>query len=129
MMQFALLTPEGELYNAQVEEIQAQGSEGNLGILPQHISLVTPLQVAPLSVKVQGQLKRFAVYGGILQVTPDKVTAFADHAELPERIDRARASARKEELEAKLQRESDPSQRADLKRQLDITHVQLEVLS
>ncbi len=127
MIQFSLLTPNGELYSDQVEEVSAQGSDGVLGILPGHIPLVTALQVAPLRVRVKDVERRFAVYGGMLQVAPDKVTVLADDAELPEDIDHQAAQARREALQAQLQR-AEPDERAALERELQAVTVQLEVV-
>lgn len=129
MMQFSLLTPEGELFSAQVDEVTAQGSEGELGILPDHIPLVTSLKVAPLQIKANGQESRFAIYGGMLQVSQDKVTVLADDAQLPEQIDRQQAVARREALQAQLSRAGDDSEVAALEQELGVVEVQLEVVS
>jgi len=129
MMQFSLLTPDGELYSAQVEEVTAQGSEGELGILPDHISLVTSLKVAPLRIKSNGHESRFAVYGGMLQVNQNKVTILADDAQLPEHIDRQQAVSRRDQLQSQLNRASNESEVAALQQQLGVVEVQLEVVS
>lgn len=127
-MHFSLLTPEGERYAAEVDEVLAQGTEGELGILPDHIPLVTPLKVASVRVKIKGEEQRFAVYGGLLKVTPDEVVVLTERVELPEEIDRAAALAQQEELEAQLNRSRDPEEREALQRQLHAVAVQLEVV-
>ena len=129
MMQFSLLTPEGELFSAQVDQVDAQGAEGDLGVLPDHVAFVTPLKVAPLSIKSDGQESRFAVYGGILQVTPEEVTVLADQADLPEQLDRRAVLSQQERLETQLSQTQHAEQEATLKHQLQIVQTQLEVLA
>jgi F-type H+-transporting ATPase subunit epsilon len=128
-MQFSLLTPEGELFSTEVEEVIAQGSEGEMGILADHIPLVTSLQIAPLVIKANGKESSFAVYGGMLQVTAEKVTILADDAQLPEDIDRQTAQARQNELQNEISRASDNEQRDQLQAELETVEVQLEVTS
>ncbi len=127
MMKFSLVTPEGKLYEADVDQVNAQGVEGELGILPDHIALVSPLKVAPLVVKIKGEEHRFAVYGGMLQVTPEAVTVLVEHADLSDSIDRKAAQARQEELRSELSRAKDPEEKAALLRELDVVEAQLEV--
>lgn len=129
MMDFSILTPQGELYSAEVDQVSAQGHEGELGVLPDHVALVTPLKVALLSVMSQGQESRFAVYGGMLQVTPGKVTVLADQAHLPEQIDQQAALARKQELESQLNQTGSSEETDALRRELQAIQVQLEVVS
>jgi len=127
MMKFSLVSPEGKLYEAEVDQVNAQGADGELGVLPDHIALVSPLKVAALNVKIKGEQHRLAVYGGMLQVTPESVTVLVEHADLPESIDRKAAQARQEELRGQLNRSKDAEERAKLERELDVVNVQLEV--
>lgn len=128
MIQFALMTPEGERFSAEVDQVLAQGVEGELGILPDHVPLITPLKVAPLHVKIHGAKRSFAVYGGLLHVTPTRVTALVERADLPEDLDRRAVQARQEALRARLDRSQDEAERAALQAELERIEVQLEVL-
>lgn len=83
--------------------ISVKGVEGELGILPKHIPLVTPLKIAPVTVKRQGQKDQLiAVNGGFMEVRKDKVVILAESAELPEQIDVDRAKAAKERAQKRL---------------------------
>ncbi len=46
-----VVTPERKVYAEEADMIIAKGVEGDLGILPQHIPLVTPLKIGPLVIK------------------------------------------------------------------------------
>jgi F-type H+-transporting ATPase subunit epsilon len=81
----------------------ARGVQGDLGILPNHMPLVTPLKIAPVRIKTEGEKEiRMAVSGGFMEVRGDKVTILAETAELPEDIDVERAKAAKERAEKRL---------------------------
>ncbi len=86
-----IVTQERLLYSEQVDMVIAPGSDGELGILPHHSPLLTSLNYGELRIKRGGNEESFAIGGGILEVTPDKVTVLADSAERADDIDLARA--------------------------------------
>nr|WP_216855517.1 F0F1 ATP synthase subunit epsilon [Paenibacillus alba] len=98
-----IVTPERKVYAEQANMVSVKGVEGELGILPNHIPLVTPLKIAPITVKKQGSKDEIiAVNGGFMEVRKDKVVILAESAELPEQIDIDRAKAAKERAEKRL---------------------------
>ncbi|KAF9130702.1 hypothetical protein BGX30_013393 [Mortierella sp. GBA39] len=86
----------------EVDSLVVRGVEGELGILPNHIPLVTPLRVAPIAVTSGKKTTEIAVNGGFVEVRKDKVVVLAESAELPEEIDVERARAAKERAERRL---------------------------
>ncbi len=101
-----IVTPERLVYSEQVDSITARGIEGELGILPGHIPMVTPLQIAPIYIKNGKENKRVAIGGGFIEVRKDKVVVLAESAEFPENIDVDRARAAKERAERRLSSQS-----------------------
>ncbi|MEI7025716.1 F0F1 ATP synthase subunit epsilon [Paenibacillus sp. y28] len=97
-----VVTPERKVFAEQVSMIVVKGTEGELGILPNHIPLVTPLRIAPVTVKQDGKSHVIAVNGGFMEVRKDKVVLLAESAELPEQIDVERAQASKERAEQRI---------------------------
>lgn len=98
-----IVTPERKVYAEQVNMVSVKGVEGELGILPNHIPMVTPLRIAPITIKIQGSGDVvIAVNGGFMEVRKDKVVILAESAELPEHIDVDRAKAAKERAEKRL---------------------------
>jgi len=98
-----IVTPERLVYTEQVNSISVRGSEGDLGILPGHLPLVTPLKIAPIRIKIGGQTEVIAVNGGFIEVRKDKVVILAESAERSEEIDVERARAARERAELRLQ--------------------------
>jgi F-type H+-transporting ATPase subunit epsilon len=102
-MTVEVVTPERVVYSGEAKMVIARGVEGDLGILPNHMPLVTPLKVAPVRIQTEGDKEtKIAVSGGFMEVRGDKVTILAETAELPEDIDVARAQAAKARAEKRL---------------------------
>lgn len=124
-----IVTPEHLVYSNQVNSLTIKGVDGDLGILPGHIPLVTPLQVAPMFVKAAGATITIAVHGGFVEVHKDKVTVLAESAELPTQIDVERAEAAKERAQRRLQSRSKQDEidhrRAELALQRAVTRIKI----
>ncbi|WP_379129934.1 F0F1 ATP synthase subunit epsilon [Paenibacillus sp. sgz500958] len=124
-----IVTPERLVFSKQVSSLTVRGAEGEMGILPGHIPLVTPLQVAPLSVKADGVTITIAVHGGFVEVRKDKVTILAESAELPVDIDIERAEAAKERAERRLKsvnkQDAIDHRRAELALQRAVTRIKV----
>ncbi|MNE86330.1 ATP synthase epsilon chain [compost metagenome] len=73
-----------------------------MGILPNHIPLVTPLRIAPVRVKRDGKEDVIAVNGGFIEVRKDKIVILAESAELPTDINIDRAEAAKQRAQQRL---------------------------
>ncbi|MEH7379390.1 F0F1 ATP synthase subunit epsilon [Bacillus sp. JJ1533] len=98
-----VVTPDGPVYEADVEMVSAKAQSGELGILPGHIPMVAPLQVGAVRLKKEGNTELVAVSGGFLEVRPDQVTILAQAAETAEHIDVHRAKEAKKRAEQRLQ--------------------------
>ena len=102
-MTVEVVTPERVVYSGQASMVIARGVQGDLGILPKHMPMVTPLKIAPVQIKVEGDnVVRMAVSGGFMEVRGDKVTILAETAEMPGDIDVERAKASKGRAEKRL---------------------------
>jgi F-type H+-transporting ATPase subunit epsilon len=90
-IKITVVTAEQRILEDVVDMVVAPGIEGQLGILPRHAPLLTPLQAGELRLKKGGTETSLVVSGGFLEVRPDEVTVLADAAERAEEIDLARA--------------------------------------
>jgi F-type H+-transporting ATPase subunit epsilon len=90
-LQVELVTAEGRLLSREADFVVAPGIEGELGVLPRHIPLLTPLRPGEVMVRNDGDEEFLFVAGGFLEVLPDRVVILADAAERAEDIDEARA--------------------------------------
>src|SRR5207302_10128201 len=86
-----MVTAEGRVLSQEADFVRAPGLGGELGVLPRHIPLMTPLKTGEVLVRNDGREEFIAVAGGFLEVLPDRVVILADAAERAEDIDEARA--------------------------------------
>ncbi len=87
-----IVTVERMLYSDDVDMVIAPGTEGVMGILPNHAALLTALNYGELVVRKKGEDDQsFAIGGGFMEVLPNKVTVLADVAEHADEINIQRA--------------------------------------
>jgi F-type H+-transporting ATPase subunit epsilon len=108
-----VVTPDRQVVREDVDEVQAPGREGYLGILPGHAPLLSELKPGEMSYRRGNEQRRLAISGGLLEVLPEQITVLAETAERPEEIDVARAQSAKERAEARLK---SPDPEVDLNR-------------
>ena len=77
----SVVTPDGPVYDSDVEMVSTKAQSGELGILPGHIPMVAPLQIGAVRLKKDGKTELVAVSGGLLEVRPEQVTILAQAAE------------------------------------------------
>ncbi len=90
-IQCDIVTQERSVFSDQVDYISLPGTEGLMGILPNHASLLTALAFGEVMVRNKGDEQFFAIGGGYAEVQPDRVTILADSAEHAGDIDLERA--------------------------------------
>jgi F-type H+-transporting ATPase subunit epsilon len=86
-LQLEVLTPRRRLIQTEAEQVTLPGQVGELGVLPQHIPLVTMLNSGVLSYSTNQQRHHLAVQGGYAQVEADQVIVLVEQAEAAEDID------------------------------------------
>lgn len=86
-----IVTPYGNVFSDEVDEIVASGSEGEFGVLPDHTQFLTTLKIGMLTYKKGSETGHIFINWGYAEVGPDKVTVLADSAEKSDEIDVERA--------------------------------------
>ena len=104
MKTFRLLvnTPDRVFYNDAVTMVELSTTEGEIGVYAEHIPLTSVLVPCVMNIHVDGDVKKAAVHGGIVEILQDKVTVLAEIAEWPEEIDVNRANEAKTRAERRL---------------------------
>lgn len=115
------------LSETDVEMVSAPGSEGTLGILPNHAPLVTTLSAGELRIKKGNNEQSMVVFGGFMEVLPDKVIVLADVAEKVEEIDLQRAEAARKRAEEAIARGGDRTDLAAAEARLSRAQVRIKV--
>ena len=86
-----VVTPHRTVLIEDVDSVTLPGIEGELGILPEHIPLLTTLDTGIMSYKSNGNKQVIAVHWGYAQVEGNRVRVLAELAETAEEIDLQRA--------------------------------------
>lgn len=125
--QLDIVTPERKVFSGDVTFVSVKGMSGDLGILANHMPLVTPLKIGPVKIiGPENEEQLVAVSGGFIEVRGTKVTILAEAAELPEEIDIDRALRAKERAEQRLAKRMEyDAKRAQLSLQRAITRLQV----
>ncbi len=85
-----VLTPEGEVFNDEVEQVSTRTEVGSLGILARHQPLLGLLEPTELRLyRTETDVVRLAQGEGYVQVTPDRVLLLVEEATPPDQLDRA----------------------------------------
>ncbi len=85
-------TPDRQFYHGDVDMVELVTSEGEIGVYAEHIPLTAVIVPGVMRIHEDGQIKKAAVHGGIIEILKDKVTVLAEVAEWPEEIDVNRAN-------------------------------------
>lgn len=99
-LNFALVSPEREVFHGEVDHVVVPGSEGEFGVSPNHAPVMSTIKPGALKVINEGQERRIFVNGGFADVTPEGLTVLAEEA-----IDLASVDAA--QLEAQLKNAQD----------------------
>ena len=91
MLHLEIVTPEQKIYSDDVDSVVIPGVEGELGVLPEHVPLMTQLLPGELRVLKGGEELRLAVGEGFVEIGPDKVAVLTDMAVKESEIDESAA--------------------------------------
>ena len=101
-LELEVLTQEEQVLKDEVDLILAPAHEGQIGILPGHIGLLTKITSGELYIVKGPSMSVLAVSGCLLDVNDDKVTIMADSATRADEIDIAKVEAAKHKAEEAL---------------------------
>ena len=98
-----IITPERQVFAAEVDWVTLPGSDGEMTILPEHVPIVTSLDSGVLFYDQDGQVNRMAVHYGYAQLQGNTLTVLPNLVERPEEIDLDRAREAEQRARAALQ--------------------------
>ena len=77
---FDLVSPEKLLLSGEADMVTVPGTEGYMGVMAGHASLVSTLRAGMIDVKVDGKDDRYFIRGGFAEINAAKITILADEA-------------------------------------------------
>jgi F-type H+-transporting ATPase subunit epsilon len=126
-LKLEIVTPEAKTYSDDVEMVTVPAAEGEMGIYPQHVPLVTQIVAGEVTVRKDGQDSFLAVGDGFVEITATEVAIMTDMAIRAENIDEAKAEEARRRAEARLAEHLDDEETAVVTANLSHSLAQLKV--
>jgi len=128
-LKLEIVTPEAKVYADTIDSVVIPTVEGEIGILPGHIPLLTQVENGELRVMKGAELQRLAVGGGFAQIDGDCVRVLAEQAISEDKIDvnAVEAAMKRAEQEIHAAKDMDPQQLEHLQSLIRYSGVQLAV--
>ena len=101
-LKLEIVTPEAKVFTGDVEMVTLPGVEGELGVYPNHVPLMTQLVAGEITARKDGQDYFLAVGEGFVEVTGDHVSVITDMAIEAANIDEAKVEEARRRAEARL---------------------------
>jgi len=101
-LRLEIVTPEAIVFSEDVDMVTLPGVEGQMGIYPHHVRLITQIEPGEIIVSKDGQDRFLAVGEGLVEVSDSRVSIVTDMAIPAENIDQARAEEARARAAARL---------------------------
>jgi F-type H+-transporting ATPase subunit epsilon len=101
-LKLEIVTPEAKVYSEDVDMVTLPGIEGEMGIYPNHVPLLTQLAAGEVVVQKNRESVFLAVGEGFVEITGDHVSILTDMAVRAQDIDEAQAEEARKRAEARL---------------------------
>ena len=101
-LRLEIVTPDAVVYSADVDMVTLPAIEGQMGVLPEHIRLMTQMVPGEMIVHRNGLDEFLAVGEGLIEITGDSVSILTDMAIAADKIDEAKVEEARQRAEARL---------------------------
>jgi len=106
-----VLTPEGEVFNEEVEQVSTRTTLGEIGVLANHTPVLAMLEPTELRLyRSENEIVRFAQAEGYMQFAENRALVLVEEAFAPEQIDRPTFETKLSEARASAERAADGSE-------------------
>ena len=106
-LKLEIVTPEAKVFSDDVEMVTLTGVEGDMGIYPDHMPVMTQIVAGEITVRQHGANIFLAVGDGFAEITGDHVAVMTDMAIKAENIDEAKAEEARRRAQARLSEKLD----------------------
>ena len=126
-LRLEIVTPEAKAYSADVDMVVLPGTDGELGVYPQHVPVLTTLKPGELRVIHGGHETSLAVGDGFAEITGDSISVLTDMALESTAIDESAAEAAIARAQAAMKGDLGKEEVASVQASLQKALVQLRV--
>lgn len=126
-LKLEIVTPHAKVYSEDVDMVTLPGAEGEMGIYPMHVPVMTQVIAGEIHVRKDGRDQFLAVGDGFAEITGDHVAIMSDMAIQAENIDEAKAEEARRAAQARLTEKLDDEELAIVNAALANSTAQLKV--
>jgi F-type H+-transporting ATPase subunit epsilon len=126
-LKLEIVTPQAQIYSEDVDMVTLPGIEGEMGVYPMHVPLMTQITAGEVAVRKDGRDFFLAVGEGFVEITGERVAIMTDMAIRAENIDEAAAEEARRRAEARLSERLTPDEAAAVQAALAHSLAQLNV--
>ena len=126
-LKLEIVTPDATVYSEDVQMVTLPAVDGQIGVLPHHVPLLTQIIPGEMIVRLNDQEKFVAVGEGLVLVTRDRVSILTDMAVAAETIDEAKAEEARQRAAARLRDKISDEEVASVNASLARSLAQLKV--
>ena len=110
--QAEVLTPEGEVFNDEVEMVSTMTAAGSIGVLANHAPVLAMLDPTELRLyRTESEIERFAQAEGYLQIAEGRALLLVEEAHSPDQLDAGQLRERLQEAQRQLEEAGDDTER------------------
>jgi F-type H+-transporting ATPase subunit epsilon len=126
-LRLTIVTPQETVFNEDVNMVTLPGIDGDMGIYPQHIRLITQIVPGEVIIEQNSQQKALAIGEGLVEVTGESVSIVTDMAIPSDGIDEAKAEEARRRAAARLEEKISDEEVASVNASLAKSLAQLKV--
>jgi F-type H+-transporting ATPase subunit epsilon len=126
-LRLEIITPQAIVFSEEVNMVTLPALEGQIGVYPQHVRLITQIVPGEIIVTKDGQDRFLAVGEGLVEIAGDHVAIVTDMAIPGEQIDEAKAEEARERAAARLREKISDEEVATVNASLARSLAQLQV--
>ena len=126
-LRLEIVTPDAKTYSEDVEMVTLPAAEGEMGVYPQHVPVLTQIVSGEIIARKDGRDYFLAVGEGFVEITGERVAIMTDMAIRAEKIDEAKAEDARRRAEARLAEHLDDEEAAMVSAALAHSLAQLRV--
>jgi F-type H+-transporting ATPase subunit epsilon len=126
-LKLEIVTPQATVFSEDVESVTLPAIEGQIGVMPQHVPLITQLVPGEIIASRNGRDQYLAVGEGLVEITGTSVSIATDMAIPAEQIDEAKAEEARERAAARLREKISDEEVASVNSSLVRSLAQLQV--
>ena len=121
-------TPNGKVFNDTVVQVNADISEGRIGVLAKHTPLVSSLKISTFNIRYHnGDVKKGIVNGGVFNVSPEEVTILTTDFLFDEDVDVSRVNEQIKKIKYMLDSKLKPMEKQGLEDRLKYEELKIQL--